>query len=130
MADLPQLVRDTHDAVAMVQKNLDNMQGFTKKLGDPEMLGRLDRGTKNLDLMMAELKQFSESLNNRDGTLGRLVNDPQLYDNLNRAARNIDELSVQLGPIVHDVRVFTDKVARHPELIGVRGAFRPSSGIK
>jgi len=137
MADLPQLIRDTHatvnqasQAMAIVQENFVNMQGFTEKLGDPEMLGRLDRGTKNLDLLIAQLEQFSRSLNNPDGTLGRLVNDPQLYNNLNRAAENIDELSVQLGPIVHDVRVFTDKIARHPELVGVRGAFKPSSGLK
>ncbi len=137
MADLPQLIHDTHAtvnqvsrAMAIVQKNLDNMQGFTEKLGNPEMLARLDRGTQNLDLLMVRLVQFSESLNNPDGTLGRLVNDPQLYNSLNRAAENIDELSMQLGPIIHDVRVFTDKIARHPELVGVRGAFRPSSGIK
>jgi len=137
MSDLPQLIRDTHQTVGQVsqamgavQQNLDNMQGFTEKLGDPEMLARLDRGTQNLDLLMARLAQFSDSLNNPDGTLGRLVNDPQLYNNLNRAAANVDELTVQLGPIVHDVRVFTDKIARHPEMVGVRGAFRPSSGMK
>lgn len=137
MADLPQLIRDTHDtvnqvsqAMALVQKNLDNMQGFTEKLGDPEMLARLDRGTRNLDRMMVQLVQFSESLNNPNGSLGRLLNDPELYNSFNRAAKNIDELSEQLEPIIHDVRVFTDKIARHPELIGGRGALFPSSGIK
>ncbi|MCA9147569.1 MAG: hypothetical protein KDB05_32570, partial [Planctomycetales bacterium] len=29
-----------------------------------------------------------------------------------------------------DVRIFSDKVARHPELIGVSGALRGSAGIK
>jgi phospholipid/cholesterol/gamma-HCH transport system substrate-binding protein len=28
------------------------------------------------------------------------------------------------------MRVFTDKVARHPEVLGVGGAIRPSSGLK
>jgi phospholipid/cholesterol/gamma-HCH transport system substrate-binding protein len=35
-----------------------------------------------------------------------------------------------LEPIMHDLRIFSDKVARHPELIGVSGALRGSSGLK
>jgi hypothetical protein len=32
--------------------------------------------------------------------------------------------------ITRDLEVFADKIARRPELIGVGGAFRPSSGLK
>jgi phospholipid/cholesterol/gamma-HCH transport system substrate-binding protein len=28
------------------------------------------------------------------------------------------------------VEIFADKLARHPELIGIGGAIRPSSGLK
>jgi hypothetical protein len=35
-----------------------------------------------------------------------------------------------LRPIVNDVRVITDKVARDPGRLGVRGIFQQSSGIK
>jgi phospholipid/cholesterol/gamma-HCH transport system substrate-binding protein len=31
---------------------------------------------------------------------------------------------------VKDLRIFSDKVARHPELIGVSGALKGSSGLK
>ena len=32
--------------------------------------------------------------------------------------------------ITRDLEVFADKIARRPELIGVGGAVRPSSGLK
>jgi phospholipid/cholesterol/gamma-HCH transport system substrate-binding protein len=31
---------------------------------------------------------------------------------------------------VRDLKIFSDKVARHPEIIGVGGALRGSSGLK
>ena len=136
-AELPQVIKDTHDtinrlgtSIELVERNLQNVQGFTESLGSPEIVARLDRGTQNLDLLMTRMAAFSENLNNPNGSLGRLMNDPELYDNLSRTTKNIDDLSRQLKPIVNDVRVFTDKIARHPELVGVRGAISPSSGLK
>lgn len=136
-ADLPQVIKDTHatinrlgTSIALVEKNLQNVQGFTETLGSPEIMARLDRGTQNLDLLMTRMAAFSANLNNPNGSLGRLMNDPELYDNLSRTTKNIDDLSRQLKPIVNDVRVFTDKIARHPEVVGVRGAMSPSSGLK
>ena len=46
------------------------------------------------------------------------------------AATNVEQITNDLKPIVADARVFTDKIARHPEVLGVRGAIKPSSGIK
>ena len=43
---------------------------------------------------------------------------------------SLSMLLKNLQPIVQDMRVFTDKVARRPELLGVGGALRPSSGLK
>ena len=36
----------------------------------------------------------------------------------------------RLDRILSDVEVFADKIARHPESLGVSGAIRPSSGLK
>ena len=35
-----------------------------------------------------------------------------------------------LEPVLKDLREFSDKVARNPELLGVGGAVRPSKGLK
>jgi phospholipid/cholesterol/gamma-HCH transport system substrate-binding protein len=43
---------------------------------------------------------------------------------------NVNELTRRLEPILNDARVFSDKIARHPEVLGVRGAIAPQSGAK
>ena len=64
------------------------------------------------------------------GSLGLLLHDRQLYDHLNNVAKNMDDLSRKLEPILRDVRVFTDKVSRHPEMLGARGMMQRYPGIK
>ena len=80
-----------------------------------------------MDEMLAVQPDAEQS---QQGSLGQLLNNPELYQHLNRAAKNIDELTRQLKPILDDARVFSDKIARHPETLGVRGAIQRSPGIK
>ncbi|MBC8116446.1 MAG: MCE family protein, partial [Candidatus Saccharimonas sp.] len=56
--------------------------------------------------------------------------DPALYDNLNRSAQSLSILLKNLDPVMLNMREFSDKVARNPELLGVGGAVRPSTGLK
>jgi phospholipid/cholesterol/gamma-HCH transport system substrate-binding protein len=93
-------------------------------------VSEVDDAAAKLDRLMGELLVFSEALNTGEGSLGQLITNPDLYQNLNRAAANIEELTRQLQPVVHDARVFTDKIARHPELLGVRGALQKNAGTK
>jgi phospholipid/cholesterol/gamma-HCH transport system substrate-binding protein len=137
--EMPQMIKDTHDTVlkmretvAVVDRNLRNVEGFTKPLGErgDALIDNLDRGTQKLDLLVSEMLQFSQALNNSKGTIGQLVNNPELYQNLNKAAKNLNEVSGQLKPIVNDARVFSDKIARHPEMLGVKGVMQKGAGIK
>ena len=87
----------------------------------------------NLNEMLSQMAQFSAALNDRQGSLGKLVYDRELYDRLRRASNNIENASRRLGPIMEDVRIFTDKIARDPRQLGVKGALdrRPSgAGFK
>ena len=58
------------------------------------------------------------------------ANDPELYNNLNDAACMLTRLMPRVDRILRDVEVFADKIARHPESLGVGGAINPSSGLK
>ena len=58
------------------------------------------------------------------------MRDPQVYQDLAAAAANVKNLSRELRPIVDDIRVFSDKIARHPEQLGVRGALDRRPGLK
>jgi phospholipid/cholesterol/gamma-HCH transport system substrate-binding protein len=44
----------------------------------------------------SNLRQMSEEINNPDGTLGLLLRDPQLYNQLNQVSADIDSLIVDI----------------------------------
>lgn len=116
----------------LVNGNLLNIEAFTKPLGErgPVVIERLDRGAEKLELLLGEMHTFSKALNNQEGSLGRLIGDPQLYESLNQTVANMEDLTRQLRPVVWNARVFSDKIARHPELLGVRGVLERSPGTK
>lgn len=142
----PQLIEDTHNAVARAQKSLDlldtnlrNIQGFTTALKEngPGLLSKADATLQNVNELAGNLAEFSKSFRNGQGTLGQLINNPELYQQLNNVVTNVNEMVTevrpmvrQLRPILDDARVFSDKIARHPETLGVRGALDRNPGIK
>jgi phospholipid/cholesterol/gamma-HCH transport system substrate-binding protein len=85
----------------------------------------LNRGLGGLADAMAPLGRGGEG-----GTIQKFFTDPSLYNNLNQAACMITTVMPRLDRILRDVEVFADKIARHPETIGVGGAVRPSAGLK
>lgn len=139
LEQLPQVLREMREtlvkfnqAATRMDRNLQNIEGFTKPLGDrgPVVIDELNRGVEKLDDVMTQMLTFTQSLNNQQGTLGQLIHSRELYDNLNRAVVNIEDLTQQMQPILRDARVFSDKIARHPETLGVRGMVDRNPGTK
>ncbi len=137
--ELPAVLQDVRKAVqsieragTLAQSNLQNLENFTRPLGErgESLFANIDSSTRKLDVVLEEVANFTRSLNSSQGSLNRLVNDPELYQRLNAVACNLQSLTKDLRPIVSDARVFADKIARHPEKLGVRGAIERSSGVK
>lgn len=139
VAALPKMVHETRETItvarASIQKigeNLDNLQRATDPLAEHSraMVVKLDGSLGQLESLLTELNSFARLVNSEDGTLQRFAADPALYENLNHSAQALTILVQNLEPILRDVRIFSDKVARHPELLGVGGALKGSSGLK
>ena len=84
---------------------------------------------EQLSKALAEVRLLLQTFGKGNGSIQKLLTDPTVYQNLDggRLAGPRD------GPrekITRDLEVFADKIARRPELIGVGGALRPSSGLK
>ena len=111
---------------------MQNIEGLTKPLGErgPGLVDEIDASMKKLNLLTDNMLRFSQELNDPQGSLGALLHDKELYVRVNHMAKNLDELTRDLKPILNDARVFTDKIARHPELLGVRGAIKKDAGMK
>jgi phospholipid/cholesterol/gamma-HCH transport system substrate-binding protein len=138
IAEMPQLLSDARGTmntmkttVESVDRNMRYLEGLTRPLGErgEEIVDRIDRSLARLDEMLGQMSDFGKKLNSGEGSLGRIMSDPDLYQNLNRAAQNIAQLTCELRPIVADARVFSDKIARHPGSL-LQGMFERRPGIK
>lgn len=114
------------------RRNLDNIERITKPLGEKggQLIVALEATAKNADQLINELSTITQRVNQGQGTIGRLVTDDEIHQQIARTLSNIEYLSKRLRPIVDDVRVITDKVAREPGTItsGVLGRSMP--GLK
>jgi phospholipid/cholesterol/gamma-HCH transport system substrate-binding protein len=115
-----------------LDRNLRNLENFTEPFGENAQarIARVDHAIEKLDNLVTQLEFFGRHLNSDRSTLGRLAREPDVYERLRSAVENIDEMTHQLEPILRDARVFTDKIARHPEQLGVRGVLQRNAGIK
>lgn len=115
--------------------NLNNLQHLTGPLKQhgPGLAEDLVHTINSMDQLFTQLSTFSRSLNSQEGSLGKLVHDPMLFQQLNSAAHNINEASRRLRPIMEDLRIFSDKLATDPRQLGLKGALdnKPSGvGVK
>jgi phospholipid/cholesterol/gamma-HCH transport system substrate-binding protein len=131
VADLRKTVQGVSVTVDTADRNLRNLEGLTKPLGErgAAMVAQIDKTIGRLDETLQQAAMFTKALNESQGTLGKLVRDPQVYNELAQAVSTVNHLTKELRPIVDDVRVFTDKIARHPEQLGVRGALDRRPGL-
>lgn len=126
-----ELLKEGQKTAKRLQETLTQIEQVTKPLGD-----RGERILRNLDVSIDQFARIMTSFggsvaaSNGDGTVQRFFSDPSLFHNLNNAACMVTKLIPRLDRILADVEVFADKIARHPESIGVGGAVRPNSGLK
>jgi len=129
---LTETIGGLKNTMMLADRNLNNLEGITKPLGErgPKLIENVDRAATQLDAVLTELAGFTRQLTNSQGSLSRFVNDAALYENISTTVGNVNELSRDLKPIINDLRIFSDKIARHPEMLGVRGAVQGSTGLK
>lgn len=139
LAELPLMVRETRETIAVVKsavgkadENLKNLTGVTEPLAarSTSIVVRLDNTLANLESLSGELNTFAQLANREDGGLQQFVSNPELYENLALSTASLAVLLKNLEPVMQDLRIFSDKIARHPELMGVGGALNGSSGLK
>jgi phospholipid/cholesterol/gamma-HCH transport system substrate-binding protein len=139
LVGLPRLVNETQatitatrSAVENINRNLVNLAQVTEPVGQrgPVLVAHMESSLKSLDSLLGEMNQLANAMNTPNGNVQKFAADPALYDNLNRSAQSLAILLKNLDPVLGDLREFSDKIARNPELLGAGGAIRPSSGLR
>ena len=71
---------------------LDNLA-----LASAEARGLVGENRVGLQQTVANMNAVSQKIRDGEGTLGRLVHDPRLYDDLDRAVNSVDSLASDMG---------------------------------
>lgn len=136
---LPELLNETrgtlrtvNQVVAQVNTTVANINTATTPLAQhsQSMVNRLNQSLGNIELITGELALVSKMMNENDGTIKKLLTDPTVYRNLNSTSASLAVLLQNLKPVIADMQIFSDKIARHPEVLGLRGVVRGSNGKK
>ena len=89
MADLN---RNVPGMLRKADATLANTQQFTSNLAAVDIQTTMNE----VNGTISNLKTFTDNLNNGKGSLGLLMNDPGLYNNLNATMSSADSLLVDL----------------------------------
>ena len=89
MKKISETLSNNADNLDNIMKNLSNVSDTLSALQLQASLHRFDDVLTNLDEIMTKV-------NNQEGSLGLLVNDPLLYNNLNRISQNLNRLLIDL----------------------------------
>ena len=111
---IPSTLNSLEKTMANLEVTTNDLKGFMKK-DIPELTNKLNNIgdnflsvseqlidvdyvniAKQIDVTLANVKTVTEKLNDNDNTIGLLLNDPNLYNNLNETAINASNLLLDL----------------------------------
>jgi ABC-type transporter Mla subunit MlaD len=125
-------VRRLNDTLVRLDATLADIQKTTRPLGErgPAITQNLDESLAKLNATLGDVRALMRVLDQGDGTLRRVLVDPALYQHLDEAACQLAKAMPRVDLILRNMEIFADKLARHPEALGLRGAIKPSNGLK
>lgn len=117
LTDFQSVTNNLAASNAKINEVLNNTAAFTKKIEGLNLEGtingandavattkvtveKLQTTLKTADAAMLDISKMMKDINSTDGTLGLLIHDPVLYNNLNKTSRDLDLLlqDVRLNP--------------------------------
>lgn len=92
MDNLPPTMKN----VKLISDNLNNITGNLNEVSSELKNMPLDSTMSNIYTISENAKELTNKLNSNESSLGLLMNDTQLYNNLNNAAGNLDSLFIDI----------------------------------
>lgn len=137
--NLDELLREGRGSLKRIDGSLSRAETFmesiekvTQPLGErgPTIVRNLDEGLATLNKTLGDVRELVRAIGSADGTVNKLLTDASLYNRIDNTIAMVGQIIPRLDRILKDVEIFADKIARHPESLGVGGVVRPGSGLK
>jgi phospholipid/cholesterol/gamma-HCH transport system substrate-binding protein len=134
-----QLMQDTRATLKLfnqtllrLDNTLSDLERTSRVLREksPTILTNVEQGSENLNRLIGEMRDLLRVVARGEGTFQRLLSDPSLYNNVNDTVKMVKCILPRMDRILADLEVFADRLARHPEALGIRGVISPSNGLK
>lgn len=93
---LPGVVNDVNEITARILAIADDLHTMSTSLANTLAEAPIEATLQNLNQMSEQLVELSKSLNNPDSSVGKLLNDPALYNQLNQTISDLDSLFVDI----------------------------------
>ena len=91
-SEINELVADNHKNINQsfenINKTTENLQNVTDSVAQIDVT----KMSQDLEKSIANIREVTEQIENSDGTLGKLIHDDQLYNNLEGASKEMEEL--------------------------------------
>jgi hypothetical protein len=136
LANTAQITGPLAERADPIARNLDADLDLTRRILAPvaprseHLSQNLDQSAERLNRVLADVESLMRVLDQSDGTLRRFLVDPSLYIHLDQVICLLGKQTPWVERILKDFEVFADKLARHPEALGLGGVVRPGSGLK
>ncbi|MDR2116417.1 MAG: MlaD family protein [Planctomycetaceae bacterium] len=121
------------------ERSLESVSKITDEIQDdvPEFIATLKKSAVKLDSLFGELTMIAAGFRNSDGTIKKLMRDPEMYEKLLTTLDNIEQITdevdkmlrTDIKPITRNINIFTDKAARDPAIF-IRNLVRKQPPVK
>ena len=91
-ASLKTLMAENESRLDSSIRNINTMSGNFAAISDSLAQSGLDNTIKSLDSTVNNLNEILAKINSGDGSMGKLVNNPELYENLTATSRELELL--------------------------------------
>ncbi len=92
MANLESISTNFKNNNARINAVMANLETGSNEFARIKIAGTMEQANQ----AVAQLQEVVNKINSGQGSLGQLINDQKLYDNLNNAAKNLDNLMIDL----------------------------------
>ncbi len=117
-----------------IDQMLSNIESSLKKTLD-ELSSLVEEGREQLTASLKHLESVLKKTDQGEGTLGRLINDPELYDEIQQVAGNLNQLTARLergegtlGRLLTDEELYRQTTATLENLKEITARLRAGEG--